>query len=274
MFTLGFIGVGHIASSLIEGFLDSGAVAAGAICAYDPRAEVGAKLASMGIRSLSDECAVVSESKIVIIAVRPSEVPAVMEKIKDRLTFNNVLVSLAAGVPMATIKRYLGKECKLIRAIPNVAARFCSGVTALSYEMPITYQELQAVKDLFDCVGILRVVDEEKLNDYIAAASSSPAYFYYLTKALADGAAAQGIDSETAELIAAQTLIGAAKILENSRKSAGDLLSEVATPKGTTAEALNVLEKSGLPQTVADAMLACTKRANDMDSVTEFALEQ
>lgn len=267
MFTMGFIGAGHMGSALIEGFLSGNVLAPASICAYDADESVRASLAVMGVTVLEDEAAVVSASKIVVLAVRPSDVKIVMEKVRDAVTFNNVVVSLAAGVTISSIKKYLGKECKLVRAIPNVACRFGKGVTALAYEMPITYQELQTVKDLFESVGLLRIVEEKKLNDYIAAAGSASAYFYYMVKAVADGAVAQGVDRETAELIAESVLIGAAKSMEVSKKSADELLASVATPKGTTAEALNVMEKSGFSQIMADAMLACTKRANDMDLI-------
>lgn len=267
MYTLGFIGVGHLGSALIEGFLSGQVLAPASICAYDPSETVRTALAVKGVTVLGSEAEVVSASKIVILAVRPSDVRGVMEKIRDSVSFNNVLVSVAAGITISTAKKFLGKECKLVRAIPNVASEYGKGVTALAYEMPLTYQELQMVKDLFESVGLLRVVEEKQLNDYIAAASSASAYFYYMVKAVADGAVAQGIDSETASLIASHVMIGAAKTLESSKKSAEELLASVATPKGTTAEAINVMEKSGFSQIMADAMLACTKRANDMDII-------
>jgi len=267
MFTLGFIGAGHMGSALIDGILSGEVLSPASICAYDPDETIRASLAVKGITVVEDEASVVSSSKIVILAVRPSDVKAVMEKVRDAVTFNNVIVSVAAGVTISAAKKYLGKECKLVRAIPNVACRFGNGVTALAYEMPITYQELQAVKDLFESLGLLRVVDEKQLNDYIAAAGSASAYFYYMVKAIAEGAVAQGIDAETAEMIASRVLIGAAKTLETSKKTPDELLEAIATPKGTTAEALNVMEKSGFSQIMADAMLACTKRANDMDII-------
>ncbi len=267
MFTLGFIGVGHMGAALMEGLLGGNVLAPTSICAYDPDETVQSSLAVRGVTAVADEAAVVASSKIVILAVRPSDVKSVMEKIKDSVTFNNVIVSLAAGVTVSAAKKYLGKECKLVRAIPNVACQYGKGVTAMAYEMPITYQELQTVKDLFESVGLLRVVEEKKLNDYIAASGSAAAYFYYMVKSVAEGAVAQGIDSETAQLIAESVFAGAAKTLESSKKSADELLASVATPKGTTAEAINVMEKSGFSQIVADAMLACTKRANDMDII-------
>lgn len=267
MFTLGFIGAGHMGAALMEGFLDKEVLSPASVCAYDPDESVREALTAKGVTVLENEAAVAAASKFVIIAVRPSDVRNVMEAIKDAVTFNNVIVSLAAGVTISAIKKFLGKECKLVRAIPNVACAFGSGVTAMAYEMPITYQELQLVKDLFESVGILRVVEEKQLNDYIAAAGSAAGYVYYMVKAIADGAVAQGIDAETAELIAARVLIGAAKSMETSKKSASELLASVATPKGTTAEAINVMEKSGFSQIMADAMLACTKRANEMDVI-------
>lgn len=267
MYTLGFIGAGHMGSALMEGLLSGNALAPASICAYDPDETVRTSLAVKGVTVLSSESEVVSASKIVILAVRPGDVKIVMEKIRDAVTFNNVIVSLAAGVTISAAKKYLGKECKLIRAIPNVACEFGKGIAAMAYEMPLTYQELEAVKSLFEAVGILRVVEEKSLNDYIAAAGSAAAYFYYMVKSIAEGAIAQGIDAETAELIASRVLIGAAKTMETSKKSADELLAAVATPKGTTAEAINVMEKSGFSQIMADAMLACTKRANDMDII-------
>ncbi len=267
MYTLGFIGVGHLGSALIEGFLSREVLAPASICAYDPDEAVRTSLAVRGVSVLESESDVASASKFVIVSVRPSDVRSVMEKIRDAVTFNNVIISTAAGVTMSAAKKYLGKECKLVRVIPNVACRFGQGVTALCYEMPITYQELQCVKDLFASLGILRVVEEKQLNDYIAAAGSSAAYIYYMVKAISEGAVAQGIDPETAKLIASQVFVGAAKTLETSKKSVDELLASIATPKGTTAEALNVMEKSGFSQIMADAMLACTKRANDMDII-------
>lgn len=267
MYTLGFIGAGHMGSALIEGFLSGNILTPASVCAYDPDEAVRMSLSVRGVTVLESEADVVAASKIVILAVRPSDVKTVMEKIRDAVTFNNVIVSVAAGVTISSAKKYLGKECKLIRAIPNVACEFGKGVTAMAYEMPITYQELQTVKDLFESIGILRVVEEKNLNDYIAAAGSASAYFYYLVKSIADGAVAQGIDSETAQLIASQVFVGAAKTMESTKKSADELLASVATPKGTTAEAINVMEKSGFSQIMADAMLACTKRANDMDVI-------
>lgn len=269
MYTLGFIGAGHMGSALMEGLLSGNVVSSAAICAYDPDEKVRTSLAVKGVTVLESEAEVVSSSKIVILAVRPSDVKVVMEKIRDAVTVNNVIVSLAAGVTISAAKKYLGKGCKLVRAIPNVACEYGKGVTAMAYEMPITYQELETVKALFESLGILRVVEEKKLNDYIAAAGSAAAYFYYMVKSVSEGAVAQGIDAETAELIAAQVFLGAAKVMESSKKSADELLSSVATPKGTTAEAINVMEKSGFSQVMADAMLACTKRANDMDIINQ-----
>ncbi|MBQ2272213.1 MAG: pyrroline-5-carboxylate reductase [Clostridia bacterium] len=269
MYTLGFIGAGHLGSALLEGFLTGNVLPAASVCAYDPEESARTSLALKGVTVLDSEADVVSSSKIVVVAVRPSDVRIVMEKIRDVISFNNVLVSVAAGVTMSAIKKHLGKECKLVRAIPNVACEYGKGVTAMAYEMPITYQELQLVKDLFESLGILRVVEERRLNDYIAAASSSSAYFYYMVKSIAEAAVAQGIDPETASQVAASAMIGAAKTLETSKKSADELIASVATPKGTTVEAINIMEKSGFSQIMADAMLACTKRANDMDLINE-----
>lgn len=267
MYTMGFIGVGHMGGALMEGLLNGNVLAPASVCAFDSDETVRASLAAKGVAVLENEAAVVASSKFVVVAVRPSDVRTVMESIRDAVTVNNVIISLAAGVTISAIKKFLGKGCKLVRAIPNVACRFGTGVTAISYEMPITYQELQSVKDLFESVGVLRVVEEKQLNDYIAAAGSAAGYIYYMVKAIAEGAVAQGIDPETAEIIASRVLIGAAKTMETSKMTADELLASIATPKGTTAEAIAVMEKCGFSQIMADAMLACTKRANDMDLI-------
>lgn len=267
MYTLGFIGVGHMGSALMEGLLSANVLAPASVCAYDPDETVRASLSAKGIAVMENEAAVVSSSKFVVIAVRPSAVRGVLESVRDAVSVNNVIISLAAGVTVSAMKKFMGKNCKLVRAIPNVACRFGNGVTAVAYEMPITYQELQQVKDLFESVGVVRVVEEKQLNDYIAAAGSSAGYIYYMVKAIAEGAIAQGIDPETAQLIASCVLTGAAKTMESTKKTADELLASIATPKGTTAEAIAVMEKSGFTQIMANAMLACTKRANDMDLI-------
>lgn len=269
MYTLGFVGAGHMGSALLDGLLKKNAVRASEILAYDPDPQVVSKLKVRGISVAEDEAQVVSGSRTVFLCARPCDMPALMAKLHDAVTPRNVLISIAAGMPIAALKKALGKECKLIRAIPSIPVAWGEGFTAMAYAMPITYPELQSAKDLFSCVGDLRVVEESKLNDYIAAASSSSAYLYYMIKAIADGAVAQGIDADTAMLVAEKTLAGAAATLKNSGKTIPELLEEVATPNGTTAAALAALEKGGFAQTVSDAMLACTKRAAVMDAESE-----
>ncbi len=266
MYSLGFIGAGNMAGAILSGVVSHGAYRRSDILIYDIDAEKCEKYRQLGFGVAQSENEVIRGSGIVFLAVRPTDLLSVLRKIRDDVTFRNVLVSIIAGVSISFIKKNLGKECKCIRVMPNSPILMGSGTAAIAYEMPITYQELQTVKGMFETVGTAEILPENRMNEVISLNSSSPVYIYMLVKAMIDGAVAQGIDSAVARRMAIDTLFGTAKMLRATDASMEELIAKVATPNGTTVKAVEILEKSGFDQVVCDAMLACTKRANGLEA--------
>jgi len=260
---IGFIGVGHLASALLTGMLDSREFDVSDIYLYDIDKEKSAKFSKC--RVLDSENAIASKCNIIVLSVRPSELKGVLNKIKDSLTGNNILVSTAAGVSTTFIKKQLGMDSKVIRVMPNIPMKIGMGATALSYSMPITYSDLTYIKNLFEVCGIVEILPEEQMNSVISINGSSPAYIFMMIKAMVDYAVSQGIDEKAASRLVMQSIIGTTKLASISEKSINELIREVAVPNGTTIAAISQLEKGFFPKIVEDAMIACTKRANAIE---------
>ena len=261
-YKIGFIGAGNMAKALIYGFIGSGAYGTKDIIVYDADRDITEDFSESGFRTASSETDVVINSTFVFLAVRPSDIVTVLNRIAPVITVNNVIISVAAGISISFIKKLTRPECKVIRIMPNTAAKIGLGATALSYDMPVTYTELTTVREMLECIGIAEILPEDKMNEVISLNSSSPVYVYMLARAMIDGAKNQGIEEETARRLAVQTILGAAKMLDGSEEDISKMISDVCTPNGTTVKAVDYLEKRGFEQALADAMLTCTKRAN------------
>ena len=261
-FKIGFIGAGHMAKALIFGLAGSGSYSRSDIVIYDTDSAKTEDLRQNGFHTAVSETDVVANASFVFLAVRPGDLVDVLRKIAPAVTVKNVIISVAAGVSIGFIKKYLRPESKVIRIMPNTAAELGLSSTALSYDMPVTYSELTAVRGMLESVGVVEILPEDKMNEVISLNSSSPVYVYMLARAMIDGAKNQGIDADSARRLAVQTIIGAAKKLESSDDDISKMISDVCTPNGTTVKAVDYLEKRGFEQALADAMLTCTKRAN------------
>ena len=268
-FKIGFIGAGHMAKALIFGLVGSGAYDKRDMLIYDTDAVKLENYKQAGFKVASSELEVVTNATFVFLAVRPADLVSVLRKISPVVTVGNVLVSVAAGVSISFIKKFTRPECKVVRIMPNTASQLCLGATALSYEMPVPYSELTAVREMLENIGVVEILPEERMNEVISLNSSSPVYVYMLARAMIDGAKNQGIDEDTARRLAVQTILGAAHMLDSSNEDISKMISDVCTPNGTTIKAVDYLEKRGFEQALADAMLTCTKRANLIEKEIE-----
>ncbi len=268
-FKIGFIGAGHMAKALIFGLAGSGAYSSRDIIIYDTDSEKTEFFRKRGFTIASSDSEVVVNATYVFLAVRPGDLSAVLRSIAPVVTVSNVLVSMAAGVSIGFVKKFVRPECKVIRIMPNMASELCLGATALAYDMPVTYTELTEVREMLESVGLVEILPEDKMNEVISLNSSSPVYVYMLARAMIDGAKNQGIEEDSARRLAVQTIIGAAKMLEASDEEISKVISDICTPNGTTVKAVDYLEKRGFEQALADAMLTCTKRANLIEKEIE-----
>ena len=259
--TIGFIGAGHMASAIIYGIVSSGEYKKRDIYIFDVNEELRRHYISEGFNVVGSEAELVLASNIVFLCVRQPALPGVLNAIRGVVTSKNVIVSIIAGISIGLIKSVLGQECKVIRSMPNMPASICKGVTAISYDMPITYAELTRTKELFETIGSVEILPEEQMNEVISVSSSSPAYVYMLMRAMVEGGVQQGMDKDVAERLVFETVAGSVEYAKLSGQSLDDIIASICSPNGTTIRAVDYLDKKGFEQSVKDAMLVCTKRA-------------
>lgn len=264
-YSIGFIGAGNMAQALMTASSDVGGIDPSLISFYEIDNYKRDKLRAEGYHAVKSEAELVKACNIVFLTVRPNDLRRVLERIAPYVTVNNVLVSVAAGISVDFIKKTIGKECKVVRAMPNTPARYGKGATAIAYGMPITYGELNAVKEILGYAGLVEVLPEDKMNEVVSVNGSGPAYVYMLIKAMINGAVAQGIDPDIAQRLVLETVNGATETVARSSDDVETLIKKVCSPNGTTEKAVDFLEKKYFEQIVADAMLACTKRAAQLE---------
>ncbi|MBP5207122.1 MAG: pyrroline-5-carboxylate reductase [Clostridia bacterium] len=260
---IGFIGCGNMASAMIGGLIRTGYDAA-YINVFDIDAAKANAFGERGAAVCADEIDVAKKSDFIVLAVKPQVMKPLLEKL-GRANESAVYVSIAAGVSTASVKRFLGYDAKVVRVMPNTSLLIGLGATAVSHSAPVNGEEFEFVKGLFTSGGIVEEVGEDMMNAVISVNGSSPAYVYYLAKAVVDGAEKQGIDRETALRLFAKVLEGGAKMLTDSGFTPEELIDRVCSKGGTTIEAINVFDARGVEDAVVEGMEACTKRACELD---------
>ena len=250
--------------ALVRGLIRSGAERS-SIVVYDSDDARTKKLTSkLGVTGASSAAEAALNANVVIIAVKPKDVPAALSEIRDSLSQNAVVISIAAGVPSSVIAGGLPAGTKVVRAMPNSPAGKGAAITAIAAGPGLGEEESALAADIFGGVGLVTLVPEEAMNAVTALSGSGPAYFYLFIKALTDAGEAQGLERDTAFKLAHETMFGASRLLKYSKKSSEELIAEVRSPGGTTAAALEVFEESGLAEIVDKAVDAATKRAAEL----------
>ena len=267
---LGFIGTGNMGAALIKGIINSNTLSAGQIYAYDIDAEklkILRNETGIGISGSIDE--VVGLSDYIILAVKPSTVKQVLEKCKGKLAGGKVLMSIAVGIPLKVYKDILGSKSKVVRTMPNTPALVGEGMTLVSFDDNIVESEKATVMKLFECAGKVDVLEEKLMNEVTALTGSSPAYVFMFIEAMADAAVLSGIPRNMAYRLAAQSVLGSARMVLETGKHPGELKDQVCSPAGTTIEAVSTLEKLGFRYAVIEAMNECTRRAREIGKMYE-----
>lgn len=263
-FKLGFIGAGNMAGAIISSVIRSKLYSAEDISICEKNEIKREEYYKRGFVVASDEAELVKRSNFVFLAVKPADLRNVLEKIAPYVTINNVIVSIVAGASIEFIKSIIGIDSKVVRVMPNMPLTVGKGATAVAYEMPITYKEFTSVKKIFEMSGIVETMEDSQINEITSVSGSGPAYVYALILAMINGAVAQGINRDVATQMVLQTVSGSVAALEKTGEDTEFALKKICSPNGTTLKALEILEKRGFNETVADAMLACTKRAAEM----------
>ncbi|MCX5746086.1 MAG: pyrroline-5-carboxylate reductase [Proteobacteria bacterium] len=264
--SISFIGAGNMAEALIRGLIRGGHVGADRVFASSPRAERQAELrAGYGIVCTGDNKDIASRASIVVLATKPQIMEKVLREIGDHVRPHTLVISVAAGVDCATLESHLhGEGVRVVRAMPNTPALVGAGATAISAGKAATQDDLAIATALFDAVGITVTLDEIHLDAVTGLSGSGPAYIFLILEALADAGVKVGLARRIAQRLAAQTVMGSAKMLLETDEHPGKLKDMVTSPGGTAIAGLHTLEEGGLRTTLINAVETATKRAREL----------
>lgn len=262
---LGFVGGGNMAAALVKGLVNAKVVPADAIVVSDVKPERLALFRDThGVRTTADNHELVKNVDVVVLSVKPQVIDKVLESIGKDVRPEQLVVSVAAGVPVAAMEARLPKGARLVRAMPNTPATVDAGATAIAPGSHATPEDLEVARSLFSGVGRVVTLDESLLDAVTGLSGSGPAYVMLMIEALADGGVKVGLHRDTALLLAAQTVYGSAKLLLETGEHPGRLKDMVTSPGGTAIAGLHTLESGGLRRTLIDAVEAATHRAQEL----------
>lgn len=262
---LALIGAGNMAEALLRGLLAAGLFPAREVLATAPRAERRSQLeTAYGIRVSADNTEAAAQADVLVLAVKPQILDSVMAEIAGVLRPEVLVVSIAAGVPMAAIQSRLGGERRICRAMPNTPALVGAGATAIAMSANARPEDVDLAKSIFEAVGMVTVVDESLLDAVTGLSGSGPAYVFMIIEALADAGVKVGLPRRQAQALAAQTVLGSAKLLIDTGQHPGVLKDQVTSPGGTAIAGLHTLEEGGLRTTLINAVQAATTRSREL----------
>jgi pyrroline-5-carboxylate reductase len=262
---VGFLGAGNMGEAMIRGLLKAGAVPAEDIFATDVRLDRLQQLGKLyGIHTLSDNSLLVKRVDVVILAVKPQIIHAVLKEVAPAVTPKKLVISVAAGVPTEALRADLPRGVRLIRVMPNAPALVLEGVTAVAKADGLQKGDLETAEEIFGAVGKAVVLDEEALDAVTGLSGSGPAYVALMIEALTDGGVKVGLDRLTAMTLAAQTVLGSAKLLIETGAHPGQLKDMVTSPGGTAIAGIAALEEGGVRRTLISAVERATLRSREL----------
>ncbi len=261
---IGFLGYGNMASAIAEGLIEQGIVRSTDILAYDP-VEARVDAARMrGIEAVDSTRALAQRTKVLVLAVKPQQMAEALAVLKPGFQTETLIISIAAGISTAFVRRHLGDATRVIRVMPNTPALVEAGAAGIAAGEGCTEADLALAQALFSAVGIAEVVRESDIDAVTALSGSGPAYFFYAVECLVEAAVAEGLNHDVATRLAAQTLYGAGQLLKDSGEPAAELRRKVTSPGGTTEAAIKTFQSEGLGRVFAAGVAAAAARSREL----------
>lgn len=263
--TIGVCGTGNMGQAIVKGLVASKAIAADHIYLYNIHREKAAALAEeTGAVVVDSPLELAKRSQALIMAVKPNMMEKAVGAVRDGLSKEKVLISIAAGLSLESLAGYAGEKAKIIRVMPNTPAMVGEGMASISPNGNVTSDETADTVAVFSSFGKAEVVDEKMIDAVCGLSGSGPAYVYLFIEALADGAVLEGMPRQMAYTFAAQTVLGAAKMVLETETHPGALKDAVCSPGGTTIEAVRTLEEGGFRAAVMNAVRASAEKNRNL----------
>ena len=279
---VGFIGAGNMAKAIISGLISNKVVNKDDIIVT---ARTSDSLTSVkeqfGVSTTLQKKEVLRYSDVVILAVKPNQMKSVIESIKNEIKIIDtdlIFISVAAGITISELEGFFygsddsfqssidvdDKLLKIVRTMPNMPASVCEGMTGVSINKNVKFSDIDKILKIFGAIGKVEIVEEKLMDAVVAVSGSSPAYICMIIDAMGRAVQSEGMKKEMATKFAAQAVLGSAKMVLNSRKSAYELKEEVCCPGGTTIEAVKILEDNRIDDIIIKAMDACMEKSKNM----------
>jgi pyrroline-5-carboxylate reductase len=263
--TIGFLGAGKMAGALAKGVISAGLVKAADVWASDPAPSARASFEKeTGARTGESNLQIAQFAQVLILAVKPAQVGEVLQQIKPAIAPGHLLISIAAGVPLAKLEGGLGQSTRIIRAMPNTPALVGASATAYALGQAATAEDAAVAQKIFSAVGLAFPLKESLLDAVTGLSGSGPAYLYLVIEALSDGGVAAGLPRDVATKLAAQTALGSAKMVLETGQHPGVLKDMVTSPGGTTIEGLHELEKGKVRGVFMSAVRAAAEKSRQL----------
>jgi pyrroline-5-carboxylate reductase len=262
---IGFLGAGRMATALAHGWVQAGLTSADRVVASDPLPQARAAFSgALQLPATASNLEVVAASELLLLAVKPQTMKALLAEIKPAVTPRHLVVSIAAGITLRQLADGLGADRRLIRVMPNTPCLVGASASGYSAGPAATPDDIALVGRLLNTVGRAFPLPETLLDAVTGLSASGPAFVYVMIEALSDGGVRVGLPREVATALAAQTVLGAAKMVLETQAHPAVLKDAVASPGGTTIAGLHALERGGLRAALIDAVEAATKRSAEL----------
>ena len=262
----GFIGTGNLGGSVVKGLFNAKFLNNENAFISEPNADLAKNFKdNYGANIVASNNELVKTADVIFIAVKPYLMTEVLTGIKNDLTKDKLVVSLAAGYTLEMMKN-ISADCRFIRVLTNTPAALNAATSTISQGNNATAEDMNLIEEIFNKIGSASVIDEKFMDLSTALAGSGPAFFYAVANAFAKGCEQIGLDKDVSILMSAQTMLGAAKMLLDSGKDPQTLIKEVTTPNGCTYEGLKYMEEHDTENILAQTMVATTNRAATLAS--------
>jgi pyrroline-5-carboxylate reductase len=262
---IAFVGAGNMAEAMIAGLVHARLLRPAQIVASDivPR-RLDWLNRTYGVDTAGSNREAVAGAQVVVLAVEPQILDEVLREIAPVVDSGMLIMSVAAGYPIASIARHLNGATRIVRTMPNTPSIIREGVTALAHQTGLADQDLAIARAICEVIGTVVVVAERSMDTVTGLSGSGPAYVFVMIEALADGGVKMGLPRETAQLLAAQTVAGAARLVLESHEHPANLKDRVASPGGTTIAGLHELERGCFRATLMSAVEAASRRSAEL----------
>ncbi len=262
---IGFIGLGNMASAMIGGMLDTGTFSPDEIIGSAKTQATADRAAQrFGIAAGTDNQETARQADVLILAVKPVFLPEVIAEIKNIVDETKLVISIAAGKSIDWLEQEFGRKLRMIRCMPNTPAIVGEACTCICLKEDVSKQDEETARKIMNSFGKASVLPERLMDAFIGVAGSAPAYVFLFIEAMADAAVLAGMPRAQAYEFAAQTVLGSAKMVLETRQHPGVLKDMVCSPAGTTIEAVKVLEEKGMRAAVIDAVNACVEKSRNL----------